>query len=118
MQNRCVATGFCKRTLIASKVRNANEQGHKIFLGDTCRWLRAAFVDCRLGVYGFQYLSDGSQDLSEAALGLQTLILSQLLKSTTRYYTVQTVVCIILLVVPYVGTACRQLCSSYVELIC
>jgi len=53
MQNRCVATGFCKRTLIASKVRNANEEGHEVFLGDTCRWQRAAFVDCRLGVYGF-----------------------------------------------------------------
>ena len=49
---------------------------------------------------------------------LQTLMLSQLVKSTTRYYTVQFVLCITLKVGPHLDTACRQLCNFYLELIC
>ena len=45
-------------------------------------------------------------------------MLSQLLKSTTRYYTVQVGLCIIVKVVPHLGTACRQLCNFCLELIC
>ncbi len=45
-------------------------------------------------------------------------MLSQLVKSTTRYYTVQTVLCITLKVVPHLGTACRQVCIFFLELIC
>ena len=51
-------------------------------------------------------------------MGLQTLILSQSVKSTTRYYKVQTALCITLKVVPHLGAACRQLCSFYLELVC
>ena len=49
---------------------------------------------------------------------LQTLTLSQSVKSTTRYYTVQTVLRITLKVVPHLGIAPRQLCTFYLELIC
>ncbi len=45
-------------------------------------------------------------------------MLSQLVKSTTRYYTVQFVLCITLKVGPHLDTACRQLCNFYLELIC
>jgi len=43
-------------------------------------------------------------------------MLSQLVKSTTRYYTVQTVLCITPKVVPHLGTACRQFCILFLQL--